>query len=86
MRVGRPRLIAAGLVAVGASMATLAGQRQPLDSPMSNPYAEKGRERADAIRNLVAEQADMDWRAKVERAYDGAVRTHEIGFPASRPR
>lgn len=50
---------------------------------MANPYVAKSRERLAAIEELVKEQPGMTTTDKVERAYDGAVHTHEIGFPDS---
>lgn len=82
--LSRPQIIAAALVAVGALSMAVAGRRTPPpDLPMANPYVAKSRERLAAIEELVKEQPGMTTRDKIERAYDGAVHTHEIGFPDS---
>ncbi|KAG8463873.1 hypothetical protein KFE25_000041 [Diacronema lutheri] len=83
----RHQVLAASLVVVGAALAGSAGRTPPPgELPSANPHRDTARERAAAIRELLAAQEDMPAAEKIGRAYDGAVNTHEIGFPRSRVR
>lgn len=59
-----------------------------LGSNGGSPHPERsaGRDRAAAMVQVVAETRSQPARQRVEAAYDGAVSTHEIGFPSSSKR
>lgn len=50
----------------------------------TNPEAQAGRQRAAAMEMVIAETRRQPVRHRVEAAFDGAVQTHEIGFPTEK--
>lgn len=51
---------------------------------IAHPETMAARKRALAITELVERLPEKSGRQKLEDAVDGAVQTHEIGFPASK--
>ncbi|KAJ1628476.1 hypothetical protein T492DRAFT_1018202 [Pavlovales sp. CCMP2436] len=80
-----PQRIALGLVGVGAALAAAAASKVTPANPADNPYLAEGRARAGKMNELLASLPAKSTRDKVSDAYDAAVRTHEIGFPYSKP-
>jgi hypothetical protein len=87
--MNRPRTLALALVVGGGTLAAFAAGRPPIELPNSSSagiHRQLGRARAEEIRKLLASLPSKTAQEKLEDAYDGAVRTHEIGFPESRVR
>lgn len=82
--MNRPRSIALALVVGGGTLTAIAAARPPPKTPATaSTHRQQGRERAEDIRVLLESLPSKTAREKLEDAYDGAVRTHEIGFPKS---
>jgi hypothetical protein len=73
------------IAGVGFALAMSAEGRAPGPNE-HNPHREQARARASEMAELVESLDAKSAKAKIEDAYDGAVRTHELGFPASRTR
>lgn len=77
---------AAGLsVTFGLASVNMIGNRDPPQGPRpTRPEAQAGRQRAAAMEGVIRETQQKPVRQRVEDAFDGAVNTHEIGFPSSK--
>ena len=91
----RPRLILVGALTAGAGALTCSltvsaapeqiMARSPTHGRSQQAVAE-ARARAACIQELLTSLPAKSTREKLEAVYDGAVHTHEIGFPGSKAR
>jgi hypothetical protein len=83
MKRAAPYLIVVAGVAFAVDTAIQSRSGGPDLSAFSKP-TEAGIERRKAVEEILKSLDSKTTKEKIESIYDGAVKTHEIGFPQSR--